>query len=104
MFLRVRTRLLAAPDYLPRCPHWREPVPAGYTPLTGWGLRQDSPTSRRLPDILDGGVVEGLVGTATTHQARESQMELKNKQTYVQTIVEVKAREVRPEAEATLRT
>jgi hypothetical protein len=77
-FLRVRTRLLAAPDHLPRCPHWREPVPARYTPLTGWGLRQDSPTGRRLPDILAGGVVGGLVSTATTHQARESQMELKN--------------------------
>jgi hypothetical protein len=71
-FLRVRTRLLTAPDHLPRCPHWREPVPLGYTPLTGWGLRQDSLASRRLPDTLDGGVIKGLVGTVKTHQARES--------------------------------
>jgi hypothetical protein len=64
-------------------------VPARYTLLTGWGLRQDSPTGRRLPDILSGGVVGGLVSTATTHQARESQMEKKNEQTYVQMIAEV---------------
>jgi hypothetical protein len=63
MFLRVRTRLKLAPDRLPRCPHWREPVPPGKTPLTDWGLRQGYPASRCLPDILDGGVVKGLVGT-----------------------------------------
>jgi hypothetical protein len=79
-FLRVRTRLLVAPDDLPRCLHWREPVPARYTPLTGWGPRQDSSTGRRLPDRLAGGVVGGLVSTATIHQARESQMEVKNVQ------------------------
>jgi hypothetical protein len=43
----------------------------GKTPLTGWGPRQGYPASRRLSDILDGGVVEGYI-VMTTHQARES--------------------------------
>jgi hypothetical protein len=46
---------------------------------------------RPLPDILAGGVVGGLEGTATTHQVRESQLELKNVQVNVQMNVETKA-------------
>jgi hypothetical protein len=61
-------------------------------------------TGRRLPDRLASGVVGSLVSTATTHQARESQIEMKNVQTDVQIIAEVKVREVWPEADATLRT
>jgi hypothetical protein len=48
---------------------------------------------RRLPDMLAGGVVRGLEGTMTTHQVRESQMEMKNVQMDVQMNIEVKAHE-----------
>jgi hypothetical protein len=64
-----------------------------FAPLTGWGPRRNCCMGRRLPDTLAGGIVRGLEGAMTTHQARESQMEMKNVEMDVEMNVEAKAHE-----------
>jgi hypothetical protein len=51
-FLRVRTRFLAAPDHLSRCPPWGDPMAKRLAALTSWGLRGNMLMSGISPTYL----------------------------------------------------